>query len=59
MKMTAIQKTNHKPELAILLVILVVSAITIAVSSSIALGQGEKTHFPWHEADRTQSLGQN
>jgi hypothetical protein len=42
MKMTGIQKTNHKPELAILLAILVVSAITIAVSPGIALGQSEE-----------------
>jgi hypothetical protein len=45
MKMTAIQKTNHTPELTILLVILVASAITIVVSPNIALGQGEETQL--------------
>ena len=45
MKMTAIQKTNYKHELAILFVILVASAITIAVPSGIALGQGEETQL--------------
>ena len=45
MKMTGIQKTNHTPELTILLVILVASAITIVVSPNIALGQGEETQL--------------
>ncbi len=45
MKMTGVQKTNHKHELMIFLVILVAFAITSAVSPSIAFGQGEETQL--------------
>ena len=45
MKMARIQKTYHKLEFSILLVILAASALTIAVLPSIALGQAEETQL--------------